>query len=66
MTVPKIRQRSQFTVSHCDFGKSVMVYPCGLMVVAQYDSGRLCAHARSLVPLVKTRDFGMTPERALS
>jgi hypothetical protein len=30
-------------------------------VVAQFGSGRLCAQGKSLVPLVKTRDFGMTP-----
>jgi hypothetical protein len=35
------------------------------MVVGQFDSGRLCGHGRSLVPLVKTRDFGMTPEGAM-
>jgi hypothetical protein len=27
-------------------------------VVAQFGSGRRCAHGRSLVPLVKTRDSG--------
>jgi hypothetical protein len=31
-------------------------------VVAQFEEERLCAHGRSLVPPVKTRDFGMTPE----
>src|SRR5271169_739315 len=34
----------------------------GPAVVARFDSGRLCAQRRSLVPPVKTRDFGMTPE----
>jgi hypothetical protein len=28
----------------------------------QVELGRLCWRGRSLVPLVKTRDFGMTPE----
>jgi hypothetical protein len=32
--------------------------------VAKFEKGRLCAHGRSLVPLVKTLDFGMTPEGA--
>jgi hypothetical protein len=32
----------------------------------QLGSGRLCAQERSLVPLVKTRDFGMTPEKSHS
>ena len=47
--------------SNCDTTK--------VRVVGQFDSGRPCAHGRSpsassgqaLVPLVKTRDFGMTP-----
>jgi hypothetical protein len=30
--------------------------------MAHFEKGRLCAYGRSLVPLVKTRDFGMTPE----
>jgi len=33
-------------------------------VVAQFEKGRLCAHGRSLAPLVKARGFGMTPEGA--
>jgi hypothetical protein len=32
--------------------------------VAQFEKGRLCAHGRSLAPLVKARGFGMTPEGA--
>jgi hypothetical protein len=35
-----------------------------LWVTAKFEKGRLCAHGRSLVPLVKTLDFGMTPEGA--
>src|ERR1700735_2937926 len=34
----------------------------GFAVVVQFEKGRLRAHGRSLVPLVKTRNFGITPE----
>jgi len=33
----------------------------GSAVVVQFDSRRQCGRGRSLVPLEKTRDFGMTP-----
>jgi hypothetical protein len=35
-------------------------YPA-VQVAVQFASARLCARLRSLVPLVKTRDFGMMP-----
>jgi hypothetical protein len=35
-------------------------------VLPQFEKERLCARGRSLVPLEKTRDFGMTPDGGIS